>query len=284
MKFGEFEIQSMSGGRFRLDGGAMFGVVPKTLWNRKSESDDQNRIQLDTNCLLIKTPDATVLLDTGFGSKLSEKELSFIDASPGNALVDHLNSVGLDRGDITHVIFSHLHFDHAGGATCLNAAGEMEVTFPNAVHLFQTQEMADAIGNAAELEGNYYDAEIRFWAENAKCQPVSGPLTIMDGISVQPTGGHTAGHQLIEIHSENRTGIFLGDICPTSAHLNVFWTMAYDAFQLDVRRKKAEVLDAISSSEITLFFDHDPNIQAATIAEKNKKAFEIKEVFPLRSI
>jgi glyoxylase-like metal-dependent hydrolase (beta-lactamase superfamily II) len=282
LKFGEFEVQSISGGRFRLDGGAMFGVVPKTLWNRKSESDELNRVQLDTNCLLVRTPDAIVLCDTGFGSKLSEKQLSFIDAAPGNALISHLNSNNLDRGDVTHVIFSHLHFDHVGGATCLNSGGELEVTFPNAVHIFQEKEMADAIGMAAELEGNYYDAEIRFWSENAKCQPVSGDSEIINGIFVQPTGGHTAGHQLIEIKSGDQHGIFLGDICPTSAHLNVFWTMAYDAFQLDVRRKKAEILDAIANSEVTLFFDHDPNFQASTIFQKNKKTFEIKETFDLR--
>jgi len=99
---------------------------------------------------------------------------------------------------------------------------------------------------------------------------------------VLPTGGHTAGNQLIEIKSGDKHGIFLGDICPTSAHLNVFWTMAYDAFQLDVRRKKAEILDAIANSEVTLYLDHEPNFQASTTPQKNKKSLEIKETFDLR--
>lgn len=285
MQIGNFNIASVSGGRFRLDGGAMFGVVPKPLWNRKSAADDFNRIQLDTNCLLIRSPEALILCDTGFGSKLSDKEKTHVDAVASESLLDNLAKRGISRDDITHVIFSHLHFDHAGGATSsedtVDESGGLQVTFPNATHVIQKREIDDALNGIPELEGNYYSPELEFLRNNANCLIVEGDTELFPGIDVRQTGGHTFGHQTIWIQSDNKCGVYLGDICPTSAHLNVFWTMAYDAYQLEVRRQKFALLSRIAETGTVLFFDHDPEIRAATIRAKSNKVFEIDQVYEL---
>ncbi|MDG2469723.1 MAG: MBL fold metallo-hydrolase [Pirellulaceae bacterium] len=282
MRIGNFEIQSISGGRFRLDGGAMFGVVPKPLWDRKSPANELNRIQLDTNCLCLIREKEIVLCDTGFGTKLSSKERMHLEASSGNCLVENLEKVGIQPEAVTHVIFSHLHFDHAGGATCFDSHQNLQLTFPNAVHVMQEQEKTDALGNAPELEGNYFVPELKFLFEKARCQTINGGAEIIPGIQVEKTGGHTAGHQAIRIEGEDRGGIYLGDLCPTTSHLNIFWTMAYDAFQLDVRRKKRALLNEIARDELTLFFDHDAQFQAANILRKSSTSFEVGQVLPSR--
>ena len=265
----------------------MFGVVPKPLWNRKSPADEFNRIQLDTNCLLIKGPDILAICDTGFGPKLNEKEKTHIDSAASRTLIDNLADKEISPEDITHVIFSHLHFDHAGGATCFaskgsDSADELAVSFPNATHVMQAKEIEDALGRVPELEGNYYDTELGFLRDQATCEIVDGTVDLLPAIKLVPTGGHTFGHQTIWIHGNERSGVYLGDICPTVAHLNVFWTMAYDAFQLEVRRKKFELFSKIAEEKSVIFFDHDPEVRAATIRAKNSKAFEIEEVFEIR--
>lgn len=260
----------------------MFGIVPKPLWTRNAAADEFNRIQLDTNCLLVRHSDYLAICDTGFGTKLSDKERMHVAAEGTDSLVCNLKNAGIDREEITHVIFSHLHFDHAGGATQLDGSGNLELTFPNATHLFQKREMDDAIGNVKELEGSYYDSELSFLNENAKTLAIDGALAALPNLEIEPTGGHTFGHQVIWLQLGQRKGIYIGDLCPTSAHLNVFWTMAYDAFQLEVRRKKFELFERIATEKTIVFFDHDPEIQAATIKAKNDKSFEIDEVFALR--
>ena len=259
----------------------MFGVVPKPLWQRKAPADEANRIQLDTNCLLIEGPEGLLLCDTGFGNKLSKKELDHLEAGGQNSLVDNLALLLLSPGEISHVLFSHLHFDHAGGATYRNESGELRPTFPNAVHVFQERELADAIGEAPELTGNYHSGEIRQLQQQANCSMVSGDRELLPGIHLLQTGGHTFGHQVIEVRTADATGVYMGDLCPTSAHLNAFWTMSYDAYQLEVRRKKLEMLKEIADRGKIIFFDHDPEIRAATIRAKNETSFEIDQVFQL---
>ena len=282
MRLGHFSLRSVSGGRFRLDGGAMFGVVPKPLWSRVAPPDQWNRIQLETNCLLIESPGALILCDTGFGTKISAKERAHLDAEKSTSLMENLAKIDISPESITHVIFSHLHFDHAGGATARNSSGQLEVCFPNAVHVFQQREIEDATGNTRELAGNYDSDEILFLQENAESLVVCGDAELLPGVHLSPTGGHTYGHQAIWLTTEEQSGVYLGDICPTAAHLNVFWTMAYDACQIDVRRKKFELLKQIANEQIILFFDHDPQIRAATIKPKNDKSFEVDQVYQLQ--
>lgn len=259
----------------------MFGVVPKPLWSRKAVPDKANRIQLDTNCLLIRSPGQTVLVDTGFGTKLPAKEYQQIDANPENTLLEGLKAVGVAPVDVSHVLFSHLHFDHSGGATRLEN-GELQLTFPNAVHVIQQAELADALGSRPELAGTYYQPELKYLSENARLHIAEGSEELLPFVKVVQTGGHTPGHQAVHVSAGDFDGIFLGDLCPTAAHLNVFWTMAYDAFQLDVRRRKFELLARIAEKNWVVFFDHDPEIRAATLKAKNERSFEIDQVLEIR--
>jgi glyoxylase-like metal-dependent hydrolase (beta-lactamase superfamily II) len=264
-ELGGVSVRIVSGGKFRLDGGSMFGIVPKPLWQRAAEADENNRIDLDTNCLLVEASHKKILIDTGFGDKLSEKQLRNIAARPGHALLEGLAALGIAPEEIDMVIFSHLHFDHAGGATQSDGKKGFRLTFPNALHLCQKTEWDEAISRLPELASTYDTDELHTLDRSGKLHCVQGATEIVPGIRVEPTGGHTRGHQRIVISGAKQTVHYLGDVCPTSAHLKSHWTMAYDLFPLEVRRLKPALLQQITERKEWVAFDHDPRLGLASI-------------------
>jgi glyoxylase-like metal-dependent hydrolase (beta-lactamase superfamily II) len=282
LKLGDIRIRTLSGGAFRLDGGSMFGVVPKLLWQQKAPADAQNRIQLATNCLLIETPDQRILVDTGYGSKLNEKRREQIDAESGDPLLHSLRSAGIEPAEIDVVIFSHLHFDHSGGATRfadqdqpLSKRPTLIPVFPNARHIVQQDEWEDATSDLPELAGTYEIEQLLVLQEHGLLELVQGDQQITDHVSVQQTGGHTRGHQIIKLDSQGEQATYLGDICPTAAHLKIFWTMAYDQFPTDVRRIKLKLFQSMIDAHGWLLFDHDPQIHAARLRQNDRSQTEI---------
>lgn len=266
MRLGDFELTRISGGRFRLDGGAMFGVVPKPLWNRVAPADEANRVQLDTNCIVIKTKDELVLIDSGYGDKQSDKERQQLAIEQPLNLSANLLAKGIQPADISLVIPSHLHFDHASGLTVATSNGTLAPTFPNAKIVVQRDEWQAALGGAPELAGNYPVDELRALNEAGCFYPVEGAYEVTPGIRLSPTGGHTRGHQMIHISSQGEEAVYLGDVCPTSAHLKTFWTMAYDLFPLEVRQLKPQLLKKAVERQQWILFDHDPETPAAKLA------------------
>ncbi len=271
MQLGAFQLHTISGGRFRLDGGAMFGIVPKPLWNRVCEADDRNRILLDTNCVLVETGRQRLLIDTGYGTKLSAKQRE-IHAAEGPSLVDNLAAHGVPVTDIDVVVFSHLHFDHAGGATRLDEQGAIQPTFPNARYVAQRLEWEASLSDAAEWMGTYPEA---LDCLKPQLQLLDGDATIVEGVRAILTGGHAPGHQAVVIESDGQAAVYLGDLCPTWHHLPTMWSMAYDYCQLELRRVKPRLLRRIAGGNWWALSDHDPDYAAVRLQQDAKQQFQI---------
>jgi glyoxylase-like metal-dependent hydrolase (beta-lactamase superfamily II) len=277
MQLGDFEIIPVSGGTFRLDGGAMFGVVPQPLWQPKAPPDKRNRIRMAANCLLVRTGAHTVLIETGYGSKAGERERELFALEGDDPLIRNLARRGIEPEAIDTVLFTHLHFDHAGGATVRGEDGELRPTFPNARYVVQRVEWETATSGAPELEGSYPHENLLPLADAGQLDLVDGDVELRPGISARVTGGHTRGHQAILIESHGRPAIFLGDLCPTTAHLRRMWCMAYDLYPLETRAVKPELLGRAADEGWTVFFDHDPDVIASQLERDPKHEFVLRE-------
>lgn len=265
MKLGNFELTTVSGGRFRIDGGTMFGVVPKALWSRTMPADDNNTIPQATTCVLLRDGSRTALIDTGYGSKLPAKQRKILSAEDGAPLLSGLDSLDVAAEDVTDVILSHLHFDHAGGATTLDSSDNLIPTFPNATYHAQRLEWVNATAGYPELAGAYPQDNLLPLQDSGRLRLVDGDAEIIPGIRGVVTGGHTAGHMMLFIESGGETAAFLGDICPSRHHLPFQWVMGYDVDMLQSRRAKRMWLPRVAGHNWLAIFDHDPDCVAARL-------------------
>ncbi len=266
LRIGEIELSFVSGGQLRIDGGNMFGVVPRTLWQSKSPPDERNRIQLDTNCALVRTTNSLGLIDTGYSGHLPPKFRENYALEEGAPLARNLAVAGVDPNDIDWVILTHLHFDHVGGVTLRDEDGRLHPTFPRARHYIQRIEWTDAVANLPELAGAYNLADLAPLEQAGLVDLIDGAVEIAPGVATQLTGGHTRGHQMVSLQSAGQSAVCLGDSCPTIAHLPTFWSMAYDQFPLTVRRIKPAILADIASEDRVALFSHDPHVLAARLS------------------
>jgi glyoxylase-like metal-dependent hydrolase (beta-lactamase superfamily II) len=275
---GDIQLTIVSGGQLWIDGGNMFGVIPRVLWERKSAPDAEHRIQLDTNCVLVRTPDSLGLVDTGYGGKATQKFRQRYALEDGAPLVRNLAAAGVTPEQIDWVILTHLHFDHAGGATNRDADGHIRPTFPRARHYVQRFEWEDALAILPELAGAYWLDDFVPIERAGLLEIVEGDAEIVPGVSAQLTGGHTRGHQIVRLESGNESAVCLADICPTAAHLPTFWTMAYDQFPLAVRQIKPLILKNIADHHRVALFSHDPHVPAARLAPDASGELSVAEL------
>lgn len=273
MQLGRYQVDAVSGGRFRIDGGTMFGVVPKALWNPLYPADADNLIAQETRCLLLRGDGRTVLIDTGYGSKLGEKGLRRIAGQAGDALVENLAAVGVKPEAVDTVILSHLHFDHAGGATRRGDDGQLSATFPNAEYVVQRGEWEIARAQLAELRGAYPLENLEPLEAGGRVRTIEGEAEVVPGVQALLTPGHTAWHQSLLIADDERPALFLGDLCPTSRHLRTNWCMAYDVHQAETRRQKMRMLGLAADHGWLLVFDHDADCAAATLRRDPRREF-----------
>ena len=277
MQLGDFELQTISGGTFWIDGGSMFGVVPRTVWTRYISVDAQDRIQQRTSCVLVRTGRENVLIDTGYGSKLTEKEQRNFSTEPGEPLAAGLAAVGLSATDINVVVLSHLHFDHAGGATKFDSDQRIIPAFPNATYVVQRREWATATAEYPELRAAYHLPNFVPLKEAGQLRLIDGNAEIVPGLRAWVTGGHTEAHQAIVIESGGAGAIYLGDVCPTFRHLPTLWCIAYDLELLKLRRIKPEVLGTVADRGWWALCDHDPDHAAAKLRRDDKRDFAVTE-------
>jgi glyoxylase-like metal-dependent hydrolase (beta-lactamase superfamily II) len=253
---GDFELTALSDGIYHLDGGGMFGVVPKVLWSRKTTADQNNRIPTGLNSVLVRTGEKNILIETGIGNKLSEKMIE-IYGQPAK-LIENLNTVGFSPEGIDIVINSHLHFDHCGWNT-IRRNGKIVPTFPNAKYYVQEGEWKHAHegqrDSVSYLHENYDPL-----VESGQMNLLRGNQEIVPGISVEVFPGHTRDMQAVMVQSAGTTACYISDLIPTSAHLELNWVMSYDLYPLEtIESRKRYYARAIPEKWLTLF-THDPEI------------------------
>lgn len=276
MKIGKYEIYPLETGRFALDGGAMFGVVPKTLWEKLNPADERNRINLALRCLLLKSENRLILIDTGIGNKFAEKfrNIYKIDFST-HSLKNSLEKLNINPGDISDVIISHLHFDHAGGTT-IKAEDKLYLTFPNATHHIQHEQWDWALNPTQKDKASFLEDDFLLLQEYGKLNKLSGPSEIFPGIELIVMYGHTQGMQIVKISDQTNTMLYCSDLIPTASHIPVPWVMAYDNNPLITMNEKSRLLQVIADEKWILFFEHDPLRQAATV-KLTDKGYKIDE-------
>lgn len=277
MKLGRFEIYPLLDGHFRLDGGAMFGVVPRVLWEKTNPPDERNRILLALSALLVKAHGKHVLIDTGIGNKRDEKfrDIYGVDRRP--SMEESLAKIGLGPKEIQIVINTHFHFDHAGGNTTRLKDGQIAPTFPNAEYCVQRDEWRSALALNERTQRSYFPEDYEALSKLGRLSLLDGDAEIIAGIRVVKTPGHTEHHQSVIIHSEGMTVCFLGDLIPTSSHLPLPYIMAYDLFPLTTLETKRRLLDQAYEEGWWLFFQHDPKVRMGRL-EKIDGRYRLKEV------
>jgi glyoxylase-like metal-dependent hydrolase (beta-lactamase superfamily II) len=270
MLLGDFELTSLSDGMFRLDGGAMFGVVPKPLWSRRAPADDRNRISLGLRPLLVRTGSKLVLIDAGIGDKMSPKEADIYGIDRTMHLDLSLAAAGATARDIDIVLATHLHFDHIGGATAL-IDGVLAPRFPRAEYVIRRQEWDDATHPHERNKASYLAENFMPLADAGRVRFLSEDGEVVPGIRVERTGGHTMHHQLVRIESGGQTAIFAADLMPTTAHVDLPWIMGYDLYPMDTLEFKRQFLRQAIAGEYVIFFEHDPAMACGIIRERGGK-------------
>lgn len=279
MKLGAFDIHPILDGRFRLDGGAMFGVVPKVLWQRCCPADELNRIELSVTCLLIRAYGKNILVDTGLGAKTEEKfnRMFAIDRSP--ALHESLKRLGLGSEDIHLVINTHLHFDHAGGNTVHDPeTGALVPSFPKAKYFIQRGEYEDAVRANERTRASYRKENFTPVAHVNQWEFLDGDTELLPGVSAIVTQGHTRCHQGVKIQSEGKTAFYLGDTIPTVSHLPLPYIMGYDLYPLQTLETKRRLLDQACDERWLLLFEHDPRVQMGFVKKDIEGKYFLEEV------
>jgi glyoxylase-like metal-dependent hydrolase (beta-lactamase superfamily II) len=263
LQLGRWRVHAIQAGGMWLDGGAMFGVVPKPLWSRRLEPDERNRIPMGMRCLLIEHDAGPVLIDTGAGNKEDAKfhDIYAIENSgdPGpTALEDGLRAAaGIEPADVAFVLNTHLHFDHAGGNTFVRGDGSVAPAFPNARHVVQRGEFAFATHTNERTAGSYFPRNYVPIRDAGLFDFVDGEVEILPGIRLLPTPGHVPYHQSVLLESDGASALFLADLMPTAAHLPLPWIMGYDLEPLVTLETKRRILARAVAEEWLLIFEHD---------------------------
>ena len=277
-QIGPYTLYSIEAGRFGLDGGAMFGIVPKPLWSKRIEPDSENRIPLNMRCLLLVGDNRVILIDVGVGDTFAGTKYEEIYA------IDHeyadldasLSERGFSRADITDVVLTHLHFDHCGGST-VERDGGMEVTFPNATYHVQKAHWAWATSPNPKEAGSFLERTFAPLKSAGQLHLLDGPGTLFPGISVRLVNGHTDAQQIVKIADEETTLVYVADLLPTTHHLAPTWTMGYDIRPLQTIKEKSDFLERAVEERWNLFFEHDPEVAVASLDETDRGIEVVEE-------
>jgi glyoxylase-like metal-dependent hydrolase (beta-lactamase superfamily II) len=268
MKLGDFDIHAISDGTFALDGGQMFGVVPKVLWEKKVPADARNRIRMGLNCLLVQKNGQKILIETGIGAKFRDKLQDIYGVDHFTTLPAELEKSGLQLSDIDIVINTHLHFDHCGWNT-RRENGTLVPTFPKARYVVQREEWEHAL-HPTERDHASYVPDF-FLAAEPQTMFLEGDAEVVPGISVEVTPGHNRSMQCVRIESGGETAYFISDLVPTRAHLPFPWIMAFDLFPLETLANKQRLLPQLAEEGALVIFPHDADVPWVRLAQMEGK-------------
>ena len=270
MHFGDIEVLPIHGGNFYLDGGAMFGVVPKTLWEKKAPADDRNRIRLAANSLLLRAGDKRILVETGNGTKWEPRLRNIYGIQEGDPFSDSLARAGVAPDKIDLVINTHLHFDHAGGNTRPKDGRDVSA-FPNAQYVVQRAELEHAMNPTERDRASYFADRFVPITEAGQWRLVDGDVEIVPGVSVVGIPGHNADIQAVKIAGGSRVLLFVADMLPTRHHLPLPWMPGYDLYPLKTLETKRKRIAEMVQNKWIVAFGHDPDYAAATLHDHNGK-------------
>ena len=282
IKIANYKIYAIDTGRFRLDGGAMFGVIPQVLWSKTNPPDDKNRIELALRTLLLDDGEKRILIDTGIGTKFDKKHAKIYGIDHDRLNLDvELEKVGYAREDISDVFLTHLHFDHAGGTT-YRKNGKLSLTFPKATYHVEKSHWEWAHKPSKRDRAS-------FLSENYRLMADSGVLNLFDGdkdhlfenTTIIKVHGHTPHMALLKIHDEYEQLLYCADLIPTASHIPLPFIMGYDLNALQTLKEKEEILRLAHEEDWILFFEHDPNCDAAKIEKTEKEDYKARETFYL---
>ena len=276
LDLGHAEAVHLPGGDFRLDGGTMFGLVPKALWQRECPPDERNRIRLSCNCLLLKTGRALVLLDAGFGERFSRRERTLYGMDGAPALRGSLAAAGVAPEAITTVALTHLHFDHFCGCLVEGPTG-LAPLFPNAVHAVQRGEWDDALAGRSTMRTSYRPEELHTLARQVEMRFLDGDSELAPGLMAFVTGGHTRAHQGFRLAAGRHTLVYPGELIPTRLHLRPYWNMAYDMFPYQTLTRKQRFAAEAAARGWIVAWDHDPDALWSRIVQDGEH-FVAREV------
>jgi len=276
MQFGEMEVTFLDGGKFGLDGGAMFGVVPKVLWEKKSPPDANNRIRMRANSLLVRAHGKTIVVETGNGTKLDAKQKSIYNVEEGDPLMDALGRAGVKPEQVDLVINTHLHFDHCGGNT-RQVDGRILPTFRRARYVVQRGELEHAMKPTERDRASYFPENFAAISKEGLWDLVDGDAELLPGISVAKIPGHNADIQAVVIRGGGKTLAFVADLFPTRHHVPLPWIMAYDLYPLQSLETKRKWAARAVEENWMLVFGHDPDWEAGLLVERAGKV-QVEEV------
>ncbi len=268
LKVGRFEVSNFVESRFHLDGGTMFGVIPKTMWQKLISPDDKNLIPMDNNLYVVRAHGKNILLDTGLGDALSQQDRKVYNCWTPSNMLPGLKSIGFEPDDIDFVFFSHLHTDHLGGAVRLENGRKVPV-FRKARHLIQKKEWEDALKPDERTGAVYLPDDLAALEEAKLVELFDGEAQLIPGLMVRLTGGHTPGHQGCVLTDGGSTLVYYADIFPSRFHIKTAYVAGVDLFPRETMKVKRELVPKFASEGTLIAFDHDVQIKIGRLEEKD---------------
>jgi glyoxylase-like metal-dependent hydrolase (beta-lactamase superfamily II) len=271
MRLGNYDVTMIDAGRYKLDGGAMFGVVPRTLWQKENPPDEKNRIVMALNTLLLVGEGRIILIDTGVGDKFTEKfrEIYAVDYSE-HSLVKSLLEYNIQLENVTDVILTHLHFDHVGGSSYYDKEENLKLQFPNAIHYVQEKQLEWAQKGFAKDRASYLSENIQPLIDSGQLKILNGASKLFDDIELILSDGHTVSQQLVLISGNGKKLLYAADLIPTTAHIPLPWVMSYDLYPVTSIQEKDKILKQAVTENWMIFFEHDPRVYCGTVEEGDR--------------